>query len=116
MTRTMIPGTAMMLLCFRRMVMVCIQSLLVFMSMLMLYFVPTNLNIFGDPTASSIVRKRRVQKQLDDERSALQDRVMNAEHHFRAICATGEVTDQNAEAFWRRIKNARTELVSLCTF
>jgi hypothetical protein len=37
---------------------------------------------------------------------------MNAEHQFRAMGATGEVTDQNVEAFWRRIKNARTELVS----
>jgi hypothetical protein len=100
-------------------VMVCIQTLIVFMCMLMLYFVPTDLDIFGEPTAGSIVRKWRAQKQLDDERSALQDRVMNAEHHFRAMCTTGEVTDQNAEAFeafWRHIKNARTELVSFCTF
>jgi hypothetical protein len=37
---------------------------------------------------------------------------MNAEHHFRAMCATGKVTDQDAEAFWRRIENASTELVS----
>ena len=96
--------------------MVCIQILIEFMCMLMLYFIPTDLDIFGEPTTGSIVRKWRAQKQLDDERSALQDRVMNAEHHFRAMCATGEVTDQNAEAFWRRIKNARTELVSFCTF
>ena len=86
------------------------------MCMLMLYFVPTELDIFGEPTAGSIVRKWRAQKQLDDERSSLQDRVMNAEHHFRSMCATGEVTDQNAETFWRRIKNARTKLVCFCTF
>ena len=82
---------------FRRMVMVCIQILIEFMCILMLYFVPTDLDIFGEPTAGSIVRKWRAQKQLDDERSALQDRVMNAEHHLRSMCATGEVTDQNAK-------------------
>ena len=82
----------------------------------MLYFVPTELDIFGEPTAGSIVRKWRAQKQQDNERNALQDKVMNTEHHFRPVCATGKVTYQNAEAFWRHIKNARTELVSFCAF
>ena len=79
-------------------------------------FRPYRSRYFGEPAPGSIVRKWREQKQLDDERSALQDTVMNAEHHFRAMCATGEVTDQNAEAFCRRIQNARTVLVSFCTF
>ena len=112
----MIPGTAMMLLRFHRMVMVCIQILILFIYMLMLYFDPTDLDIFGEPSAGSIVRKWRAQKQQDDERNALQDKVIKTEHHFRAMCAIGEVTDQNAEAFWRRIKNASAELVSFCTF
>ncbi len=58
-----------------------------------------------------IIPKWCVQKKQDEERVALQDRVMNAEQHFRAMCATGEVTDKNAEVFWRRItgKNGRTD-------
>ncbi len=32
---------------------------------------------------------------------------------FSAVCRAGAVTDQNAESFWRRIKNALAELVSL---
>ena len=35
----------------------------------MLMFVPTDLDIFGEPTADAIVRKWRAQKQLDDERA-----------------------------------------------
>jgi hypothetical protein len=78
------------------------------------YVVLIYLDIYGEPSAHSIFCKLRAQKQQDEERIALQDKVMDAEHHFRAMCA--EVTDPNAEAFWRRIKNACTEFISFSTF
>jgi hypothetical protein len=82
----------------------------------MQYYAFTDLGINAEPSALSIIHKWRAQKQQDEEQIVLQDKVMNAEHHFRAMYATGEVMDQNAVAFWRRIKNARTELVSFSTF
>ncbi len=63
----------------------CALCKIVIVCMLMLCFIPKDLDIFGEPSAGSIVRKWRAQTQLDDERKALQDRVMNAEHHFKAI-------------------------------
>jgi hypothetical protein len=71
----------------------------VFMCILMQYFFLTDLDIYGEPSAHSIIRKLRLQKnwQQDEERIALQNKVMITKHHFRAMCATGEVTDQNAE-------------------
>ena len=56
-----------------------------------------------------------MQKLQDEERIRLQERVFNAEGHFKAMCEAGGVTNQNAEAYWQRIKKAHTELVSCCS-
>ena len=65
----------------------------------------------GEPSAASIVRKWRAQMLEDKERIILQEKVFNAEEHFRNMCAAGGVSNNNAEVLNRRIKNARTELV-----
>ena len=51
----------------------------------------------GEPSAASIVRKWRAQKLEDDERILLQEKVFNAEEHFRNMCAAGGATNNNAE-------------------
>ena len=66
----------------------------------------------GEPSALSIIRKWRSQRLEDEERKELQERVFNAEELFRAMSAASSVTNTNADAHYRRIKNARTELVS----
>ena len=48
----------------------------------------------------------------DEERIALQERVLNAEAQLKARITAGDVTNQGAESLNQRIKNARTELVS----
>ena len=65
----------------------------------------------GEPSAASIVRKWRAQTLEDKERIILQEKVFNAEEHFRNMCAAGGVSNNNAEVLNRRIKNARAELV-----
>ena len=60
----------------------------------------------------SILLKWHAQRVEDEERNLLQERVFNAEEHFRAMCAAGGVTNNNAEAYYQRIKNAHAELVS----
>jgi hypothetical protein len=54
------------------------------------------------------------QKLQDEEQIELQESFfrVNAAGHFQAMCEVGGVTDQDAEAFRRHIKNARSELVS----
>ena len=52
----------------------------------------------GEPSAASIVRKWRAQKLEDDERILLQEKVFNAEEHFRNMCAAGGGSNNNAEA------------------
>ena len=54
----------------------------------------------GEPSALSTVRKWRAQKLEDEERIELQERVFNAEEHFRAMYAAGGVTNNNAEAHY----------------
>ena len=65
----------------------------------------------GEPSVASIVRKWRAQMLEDKERIILQEKVLNAEEHFRNMCAAGGVSNNNAEVLNQRIKNARTELV-----
>ena len=65
----------------------------------------------GEPSAASIVRRWRAQMLEDKERIILQEKVFNAEEHFRNMCAAGGVSNNNAEVLNRRIKNARAELV-----
>ena len=48
----------------------------------------------GEPSASSVVRKWRAQKLEDDERILLQEKVFNAEEHFRNMCAAGGVSNK----------------------
>ena len=67
----------------------------------------------GEPSVHSIIQKWRKQWRQDADRNELEERVFNAEDHFQRMCQAGAVTDQNAESFWRRIKNARAESVSL---
>ena len=71
----------------------------------------------GEPSAASIVCKWRAQKLEDEERILimilLQEKVFNAEEHFRNMCAAGGGSNNNAEVLNRRIKNARAELVRL---
>ena len=52
----------------------------------------------------------------EKERIILQEKVFNAEEHFRNMCAAGGVSNNNAEVLNRRIKNARTELVRSLRF
>ena len=52
----------------------------------------------------------RAQK-VDEERNLLQERLFNAEEHFRRMSAEGRVINMEAEAHYRRVKNARAELV-----
>ena len=42
---------------------------------------------------------------------SLEERVFNAEDHFRRMSAEGRVSNMEAEAHYRRMKNAGTELV-----
>ena len=63
------------------------------------------------PSALSIVRKWRAQKLEDEERNLFEERVFNAEDHFRRMSAEGRVSNMEAEAHYRRMKNARAELV-----
>ena len=65
----------------------------------------------GEPSAASIVRKWRAQMLADKERILLQEKVFNAEEHFRNMCAADGVSNNNAEVLNRLIKNARAELV-----
>ena len=58
-----------------------------------------------------MVRKWRAQKLEDEERNLLEERVFNAEDHFRRMSAEGRVSNMEAEAHYRRMKNARVELV-----
>ncbi len=51
----------------------------------------------GSPSALSNVRKGRKQRLEDEERIALQERVFNAEAHFKARLAAGGVTNQEVE-------------------
>ena len=67
----------------------------------------------GEPSAASIVRKWRAQMLEDKERIILQEKVFNAEEHFRNMCAAGGFSNNNAAVLNRRIKNARAELVRL---
>ena len=77
-------------------------------------FFASKLDAHGEPSALSIIRKWRAQKLEDDEQNLLQERLFNAEDHFRRMCAEGTVANMEAEAHYRRMKNARAELV--CCF
>ena len=61
--------------------------------------------------ALSIIHKWLAQKLEDEERNLLQERLFNTEEHFRRMSAEGRVSNMEAEAHYRRMKNARAELV-----
>ena len=61
--------------------------------------------------ALSIIRKWRAQKLEDEERTLLQERLFNAEEHFRSMGAVSRVSNMEAEAHYLRMKNARADLV-----
>ena len=67
--------------------------------------------MLGEPSALSIIRKWRAHKLEDEEQNLLQERLFNAEEHFRSMSAAGRVSNMEAEAHYRRMKNARAELV-----
>ena len=69
------------------------------------------MDALGEPSALSIICKWRAQKLEDEERNLLQERLFNAEEHFRRMSAEGRVSNMEAEAHYRRMKNARAELV-----
>ena len=77
----------------------------------MKYF-ESELDVHGEPSVLPIVQKWRLQRLEDEEQHLLQERVFNAEEHFRAMCAACSVTNNNAEAHYWRMKNARAELVT----
>ena len=74
----------------------------------------TELDAHGEPSALFIIRKWRAQKLEDEERNLLQERLFTAEEHFRCMSAEGRDSNIEAEAHYRRMKNARAELVCRC--
>jgi hypothetical protein len=62
------------------------------------YFFKTDLDIDDEPLALSIICKWCAQKLQDKE--WIKMRGFNAEERFQAMFAAGEVTNQNAKAFW----------------
>ena len=52
-------------------------------------FFESELDSHGEPSALSIVHKWRAQRLEDEERNILQEKVFNAEQHFRYMCAAG---------------------------
>jgi hypothetical protein len=73
----------------------------------------SDLDVDGSPSALFLVRKWRAQNLENDDRIAWQERVFNTEEYFKARLADGDVTNQEAESLNWRIKNARTEWVSI---